>query len=129
MVYSRCCVAFFVADACPFAARFCAGDLGATISHGEISVSPGAAGRAWELSQSCDTLRWRSRLAERSPCLVNPRFGSAVNTTSRGPLESKPKMTAAFAMSCLANPEKQLNRLARRAVHSPFRAERGGELG
>ena len=27
---------------------------------------------------------------------------------------------AAFAMSCLANPEKQLNRLARRAVHSPF---------
>src|SRR6516165_5484306 len=27
---------------------------------------------------------------------------------------------AAFAMSRLANPEKQLNRLARRAVHSPF---------
>src|SRR6516225_7316055 len=57
MVYSRCCVAFFVADACPFAVRFCAGDLGATISHGEIYVSPGAARRAWELSQSCDTLR------------------------------------------------------------------------
>jgi hypothetical protein len=27
---------------------------------------------------------------------------------------------AAFAMSRLANPEKQLNRLARRAVHPPF---------
>ena len=58
MVYSRCCVAFFVAGACPFAARFlrpC--DLAATIPREEISVSPGAARRARKMSQSCDTLR------------------------------------------------------------------------
>ena len=58
MAYSQCCVALFVAGACPFAARFlrpC--DLAATISRDEISVSPGAAGRARKMSQSCDTLR------------------------------------------------------------------------
>ena len=58
MVYSGCCVAFFVASACPFAARFLRPyDSAATISRGEISVSPGAAGRARKPSQSCDTLR------------------------------------------------------------------------